>query len=291
MHRKFWITSSKSQITTEIKMTEMPYNQRRRLLSAAKDLMNDIQRHTESMQTALSFVNSEKSESFHANEIVDDTIMLEMLLEDFKGDIPEEFEPFQKEVAQRRKMYGDLFGDQWYENKRTYLEEELAEAASVPEATEAEKEQMRREPRIRRVPYERKEKKPKKPKVPLIETGKIVRIYSFDQQQAIKDNPEFDNPEFNTLTSATEKNLIHPLEARLERGDVLFDELPEHFTIVCLEEDQQIIIDYTKTMTANPYYQSDKTVFSKLQAASNLGKNMFRLQQLYEKLKGEHDGE
>jgi len=267
-------------------MTEISYNHRRRLLSAARDLMSDIQRHTESMQTALSFVNSEKSESFHADEIVDDTIMLEMLLEDFKGDIPEEFEPFKREVTQRKKMYGDLFGEQWYENKRTYLEEELSEASSVPEATEAEKEQMRREPRIRRVPYERKEKKPKKSKVPLIETGKIVRIYSFEQQQAIKDIPEF-----KTLRDATQENLIHPLEARLERGDVLFDELPEHFTIVCLEEDQQIIVSYNKTMAANPYYQDDKTVFSKLQDASDLGKNMFRLQQLYEKLKGEHDGE
>ena len=109
-------------------MTEISYNHRRRLLSAARDLMSDIDRHTKGLQTALSFVNSEKSESFHADEIVDDTIMLEMLLEDFKGDIPEEFEPFQREVTQRKKMYGDLFGDQWYENKRTYLEEELAEA-------------------------------------------------------------------------------------------------------------------------------------------------------------------
>ena len=253
-------------------MTEMPYNQQRMLLSLARQLKDDIQRHTESMQIALSFVNSERAESFHANEIVEDTIMLEMILEDFKGDIPEEFKPFQKEVSQRRKMYGDLFGDQWYENRRTALEEELAEAASVPEPSEKDLEYMKKEagrffPRHGR---KEKQKEPEKPKITLELTGKIVQIYSLEAQEQ--------------LLNFEEDVAVHPLEAKLEPGDELFYDLPEHYTIICMEKDQQIKVDINETKLTNPFYKNDIKVSIALQNASESGKNLFRLQQLFERL-------
>gem|GEM_PF-5522904 len=247
----------------------MQYNEQRRLLSAARDLMSDIQHHTQSMQAALSFVNPEKAESFHADEIVQDTIMLEMILEDFKGKVPEEFEPFQREVAQRKKMYGDLFGDQWYENKRTALEEELSEASSVPEPTEAEKEYMRR---VGRRPFPRKRQKPKKPwhRPVLEQTGKIVKIYSQEAQ--------------DQFFYFEESKTAHALEAKLESDDELFSELPEHYTIICVEEDQQLKVDIAQTESANTFYRNNTSVKETLNSAAESGKNLFRLQQLFERL-------
>jgi hypothetical protein len=266
-------------------MTEIPYNDRRRLLSAAKDLMSDIQQHTKSMHTALSLVNSERVESFHADEIMQDTIMLEMILEDFQGDIPEEFESIQTEVEQRKKMYGDIYGDEFYIEKRKDLEEELDEASSVPEATEAEKEYMKKHarrftPRI----YDRtkKKKEPEEPRVELVETGKVVRIYSFEDQEELFENKWTDD-----------KNapVVEPLVARLEEGDPLFSELPEHYTIVCLEKDQQIQVDELQTLQSNPFYAQSLEVKITLSNASESGKNMFRLQQLYERLQEEYNGD
>ncbi|MBW2985855.1 hypothetical protein KY333_00645 [Candidatus Woesearchaeota archaeon] len=255
-------------------MTEINYHEKRRLLSIAKELMSDIAQHTKSMQTALSFVNSEKAESFHADEIVQDTIQLEMLLEDFKGDIPEEFEPFQKEVDQRKKMYGDLFGNQWYENRRVDLEAEIAEAASVPEPTEKEKKYMKREARrfLPKVHREKKEKQePEKPS--LEETGKIVHIYSIEAQ--------------DQLFNFEEDKTAHPLEAKIEPDDPLFSELPEHYKIICIEEDQQIKVDINQTIKANPFYVKNNKVIAKLDDAAESGKNMFRLQKLFDRLIGE----
>ncbi|MBW3001919.1 hypothetical protein KY338_02020 [Candidatus Woesearchaeota archaeon] len=247
-------------------MTEIPYNERRRLLSAAKELMSDIAHHTERMQTALSFVNPEKEESFHADEIVQDTIMLEMILEEFQGNIPEEFAPFEREVNQRRKMYGDLFGDQWYDNRRTVLEEELAEASSVPEATEEEKQWMRR--RSKGFSPRREKTSPKR--IPLEQTGKIVRIYSQEAQEQ--------------LHYFEESKTAHPLEAKLEPDDMLFSELPEHYIIICKEEDQQLKVDFLQTKNANPFYHKNAAVEKALNTAAESGKNMFRLQKLFEKL-------
>lgn len=255
-------------------MTETAYNEKRRLLSIAKELMSDIQQHTQSMHAALKYVNSENAESFHADEILQDTIQLEMLLEDFKGSVPEEFEPFQKEVDQRKKSYGDLFGDQWYENRRTALEEEIAEAASVPESTAAEKEYMRREAR-RFSPRVRREKKEKQEleKLSLEKTGKIVQIYSIEAQ--------------DQLFNFEEDKTAHPLEAKLEPEDSLFSELPEHYKIVCVEEDQQIKVDINQTIKANPFYEKDNKVLASLDDAAESGKNMFRLQKLFDQLIGE----
>ncbi|MBD3304063.1 hypothetical protein GF343_02880 [Candidatus Woesearchaeota archaeon] len=253
-------------------MADIPYNERRRLLSAAKELMSDIAQQTKSMQTALSLVDSEKAESFHADEILEDTIMLEMLLENFQGDIPEQFEPFQKQVSQRKKMYGDLFGGQWYENRRTALEEELSEAASVPESTEAEKKWMKKRARGFRSQYKKRESTEPQ-RAPLEQTGKVVRIYSHEAQEQ--------------LYYFEEQKTAHALEAKLEPDDELFSELPEHYTIICIEEDQQLKVDLTQTRNANPFYHTNKAVEEALNSASESGKNLFRLQQLFERLMGE----
>lgn len=253
------------------------YPERRRLLSAAKDLMSDIQQHTKSLYAALNLINSESAEKFHADEILQDTIMLEMILEEFRGDVPEEFESFQKVVEQRKKMYGDLFGDQFYERRRTDLEEELSEAASVPEATEAEKEHMRKEARkfFPRPGYEKKEKQ-KEPEKGPEPTGKVVMIYSHEA--------------WDQFFRLEEDKTVQPLEARLEPGDELFSELPEHYTVVCVEEDQQLKVDTLQTINANPYYRLDRKVEARLHEAAESGRNLFRLQQLFDRLMEEEYG-
>ena len=268
-------------------MTEVPYNEQRRLLSAAHELMSDIQDHTKSMQTALNLVRSEQSESFHAGEIVNDVIMLEMILEEFQGNVPEQFEPIKRFVEQRQKAYSETMGSDFYFNRRKRLEEELSDVASVPEPTEAEKEYTRKAARMVTRRHDKPERKQKEPEQPQLEhTGKVVRIYSLEAQDQI----------FNF----EEKKTARPLEARLDPSDALFSELPEHYTIVCVERDQQLQVDTLQTLNANPFYRQDAAVEKAMQAAAVSGKNLFRLQQLYDALKkaaeksseakGERDG-
>ena len=102
-------------------------------------------------------------------------------------------------------------------------------------------------------------------------TGKIIRFYSFEAQQQIY--------------KADKDTVIKPLEVKLESGDALFSELPEHYTIICIEEDQQIKVDTDGTKTANPFYLNNKPVNNQLEETAESGKTMFRLQQLFERLR------
>ncbi len=251
-------------------MTEIDYNRKRSLHSAANDIMSDIKMHTEGMSTALHLTQSESSESFHSSEIIKDVIMLEMILEEFEGNVPEEFRPFQTIVEQRQKMYSETMGSDFYYNRRKSLEAELADQASVPELTEEEQEKIKKA-KVQKPRYVKKEA-PELPKITLELTGKRIRFYTFELQQML-------------LKDEKELRAVEPLEARLEKDAPLFSELPEHYTIVCIETNQQIQVDVKGTIEANPFYRDNKEVFFALDNAAHSGKNLFGLQQLYETLK------